>query len=189
MLRPAGLHTCLIFDDEEERQEVVFKFIEAGLQAGEQVSYFTELDPLEIQAWLTSRGLTPPSGHFSVLPAREVYCPDGEFVIERVLDRWKTYEEESAAAGFDAARATGETRWSQTVRGGRRIAEYCSRLNLALAGSRVGALCQFDAKAFDGATLFDILRVHPLMIVGTQVVRNPYYVPPERFLSEHDPGS
>jgi hypothetical protein len=186
-LQPAGLHVCLIYDNEDERQEIVYRFIESGLRAGERVSYFAEqMAPAEVLAWLQSRGVTPPTGgQFDVLPAEEVYTPDGSFVIDRVLERWRRYEHETVEAGFSAARATGETNWSRTVPGGERIAEYCSRLNQALSGSKVGALCQYDAREFDGGTLFDVLRVHPHMIVGTQVVQNPYYVPPEQFLREH----
>lgn len=184
-LQPAGLHVCLIYDNEDERQEIVYRFIRSGLQRGERVSYFAEkMQPQEVLDWLDSRGLTPPASQFDVLPASEVYCPDGEFSIERVLERWESYERETTAAGFAAARATGETTWSRVVPGGEKIAEYCARLNDSLAGSPVGALCQYDAHQFDGATLFDVLRVHPLMIVGTQVVQNPYYILPEQFLKE-----
>lgn len=182
-LRVPGVHICLIYDNEDERQEVVFRFIQAGLNAGERVAYFAEaMSPGEVRSWLTSRGLDLPGpGHFDVTPARDVYCPDGRFSIPEMMERWRDFDRETAEAGFEGARATGETTWSRDVAGGERIAEYCSLLNPALAGSRVGALCQYDARRFDGGTLFDVLRVHPLMLVGTQVVHNPYYVGPEAF--------
>jgi len=43
---------------------------------------------------------------------------------------------------------------------------------------------QYDAQRFDGAKLYDILSVHPMMIVHGQVVRNPYYVEAEVFLAK-----
>ena len=51
--------------------------------------------------------------------------------------------------------------------------------------SGLQAHCQYDARRFDGATLFDVLNVHPMMIIRGQVVRNPYYVEPEHFLERH----
>lgn len=184
-LRIPGAHVCLIYDDDEARQEVVLRFIEAGIRAGERVAYFAEsMDGRDVHAWLQSRGVEiPEAGRFDVMPAREVYCPDGEFSIEAMMERWRAFDRETVAAGFPGCRATGETSWSRDVPGGERIAEYCARLNQALAGSCVGALCQYDSRRFDGATLLDVLRVHPLMLVGTQVVRNPYYVETAEFLA------
>lgn len=178
-----GVHICLIYDNEEERQDVVLRFIEAGIRAGERVAYFAEsMSSEDVRVWLEARGVTvPETGRFDVMPAAQVYCPDGHFSIEAMLEKWRAFDAETKAAGFHAARVTGETAWSREVPGGERIAEYCSRLNGALAGSSVGALCQYDANRFDGGTLLDVLRVHPLMLVGAQVVQNPYYVGPEAF--------
>ncbi|MHB8869130.1 MAG: MEDS domain-containing protein [Thermoleophilia bacterium] len=183
-----GTHVCLIYDNEEERQDIVLRFIEAGIKAGERVAYFAEsMRDEEVRSWLEARGVDiPETGRFDVIPAREVYCPDGTFSIEAMMETWRVFDRETAMAGFSGCRATGETTWSRDVPGGDRIAEYCARLNDVLAGSRLGALCQYDSRRFDGATLLDVLRVHPLMLVGSQVVRNPYYVGASAFLALRD---
>ena len=46
------------------------------------------------------------------------------------------------------------------------------------------ACCHYDARKFDGATLMDVLSIHPVMIVRGQLVQNPYYVKPEIFMEE-----
>jgi hypothetical protein len=179
----SGAHICLIYDDERERREVVSKFVEAGLSEGERVAYFTDAEPLAVRTWLGDHGLEvpePPS--FTLLKTHSVYCPDGEFLPERMPPYWRAFHEESSDLGFPAARATGETSWSREVPGGERIVEYEANLNSVLADLPVTALCQYDVRRFDGATIFDILRVHPLMLVGGQMVRNPYYERPEEFL-------
>ena len=45
------------------------------------------------------------------------------------------------------------------------------------------AVCQYDANAFDGATLMKILKVHPMMVIRGAVVRNPCYIQPDEFLA------
>jgi hypothetical protein len=45
-------------------------------------------------------------------------------------------------------------------------------------------MCLYDARLFDGATLFKVLQVHPYMIARGQIVRNPFYVRPEEFQEE-----
>lgn len=185
----SGAHLCLIYDDERERREVVARFVEEGLAGGERVAYFTDADPPTIRDWLTTHGVElPEPPAFSLTPARTVYFPDGEFLPERMPPYWHRFHREANELGFPAARATGETSWSREVPGGERIVEYEANLNAVLAGLPVTALCQYDVRRFDGATILDILRVHPMMLVGGQVVRNPYYQLPADFLKRSPRG-
>ena len=66
-LRIPGAYVCLIYDDDEERQEVVLRFIEAGIRAGERVAYFAEsMDGQDVRAWLQARGVDiPEAGRFT----------------------------------------------------------------------------------------------------------------------------
>jgi hypothetical protein len=36
-------------------------------------------------------------------------------------------------------------------------------------------MCQYDLNKFDGGTLYDVLNVHPVVIVGGHLLRNPFY--------------
>jgi hypothetical protein len=90
----------------------------------------------------------------------------------------------SIREGYAGARLTGEMTWStRGLPGSENLAEYECRLNILLRTVPTTAVCQYDAQRFDGATLYDILSVHPMMIVHGQVVRNPYYVEAEVFLA------
>jgi hypothetical protein len=48
----------------------------------------------------------------------------------------------------------------------------------------VTAVCQYDARSFDGAVIMDILKVHPLMVIRGSVIHNPFFIKPEEFLDE-----
>ena len=102
---------------------------------------------------------------------------------------WHDFHAEARAGGFDCARATGETSWSREVTDGERIIEYEARLNDVLATMPVTALCQYDVNRFDGATILDVLRIHPVMLVGGQLIQNPYYVTPEQFFASRQSSS
>ena len=54
----------------------------------------------------------------------------------------------------------------QSVPGGDRLLEYESRVSMLLRDHPVTAVCQYDANEFDGATIIDVLKVHPQMIIG-----------------------
>jgi hypothetical protein len=89
------------------------------------------------------------------------------------------------ALGFPAARVIGEMSPEvQDIPGGRRLLEYEARVSLLLAERPITTVCQYDANLFDGATIMEVLKVHPQMIVNGAVIHNPFYIPPAEFLKE-----
>ncbi len=116
--------------------------------------------------------------------ADKVYFADGYFDPDRMLNTLENYYKSSMEMGFSAARVIGEmTSDVQTVPGGERLLEYESRVSLLVKKTPVTAICQYDAKQFDGATILDVLKVHPQMIVNGAVVQNPFYIEPEEYLA------
>lgn len=188
---PCGTHMCYIYNDDRERQEMIAKFVESGLQQREKVGYFVDLiSPEEMRAHFKELGVELPpetdEREFSVSRALDVYCPEGKFVPEIMLQKLRLMHSSSIDEGYTGARASGEMSWAlRGVPGSERLIEYEALINTVVRDYPTTAICQYDARRFDGATLFDILNVHPMMIVRGQVVRNPYYVEPEIFLKQH----
>ena len=186
---PAGVHICQIFNNDQERLDSLLKFLRSGLEAGERSACFTEkLDDADLAQCLAEHGLSfdkfRQSGAFTRAGTSEVYFQDDRFDPDRMLGVLKQYHQDSVAGGYPAARVIGEmTAEIQHVAGGSRLMEYESRVSLLLQQHPVTAVCQYDAKAFDGATIMKVLKVHPLMVVRGRVVHNPFHVPPQEFLA------
>lgn len=186
----AGTHLCLIYDDEGERRRIIEQFLESGLTAGEKVAYLTDTLPVsEVQSWLEELGLPDPrgltAGAFELAFTEDVYCAGGSFDPDKMFDFWRGFLAQATEHGFSGARATGETGWAlHGIPGSDRLIEYEALLTGVLEKVPVTALCQYDANQYSGAVLLDILRVHPLMIVRGQVVKNPYFISAEEFLRE-----
>jgi hypothetical protein len=178
---PAGTHMCYIYADDHEHKEIVSKFVESAVPEQESVSYFADvLSAEDLPAHLARLGIRLPqeraAGHFESDLAHRVYCPDGTFVPQRMLDRTRKLYLESVRAGYSGARETGEMTWAlKGLPGSERLIEYESGLNAVVRECPVTLACQYDARRFSGATLYDVLSVHPYMIVHGQIVRNPYY--------------
>lgn len=177
---PAGTHMCFIFNDETERRQVLAKYIQSGLESDEQVAYFVDtMSPEELREHLRKLGVDvpePENAQCLLLSAEETYCPDGTFSPDRMLDTLESAWEKSRGDGFKGLRVTGEMNWAlRQPPGSERLIEYESRVNQVLARVPVTAICQYDARLFDGETLYRLLKVHPMMIVDGRVVRNPYY--------------
>lgn len=189
---PANTHMCYIFNDEAERREVIARYANSGIAGKELVGYFADLDNADlVDTYLASMGIHPPDdthpGHVIFCPAHAVYCPEGHFAARDMIDRLKDLHRTCQEHHWVNLRVTGEMSWalSPDITGTEELVEYESRLNLLMETHPLTAICQYDANQFDGATLFEILQVHPMMVVRGQIARNPYYIPPLAFLAHH----
>ena len=188
---PPGVHMCYIYNDETQRKKVISQFLESGLLSGEKASYFMDVITIdEMNEYFSSLGLgrllKEHEGRFSVATAKDTYYQSGTFVPDEMLDRLGVFYTQSIKEGYTGARVSGEMSWAATdVPGRSRLIEYEARVNDVLLTYPVNAICQYNAGLFDGALLFDVLSVHPMMIVHGQIVKNPYYIKPEEFLKEY----
>src|ERR1700694_5843922 len=101
-----------------------------------------------------------------------------------MLRKIEQFASESRKAGHAAFRIVGEMTW--TLDGDMKaLAEFEARLNLNRVWERYACagLCQFDVRRFTPETLREMIIVHPLVLVGDRICRNPYYIAPEQYLS------
>jgi len=184
-----GVHICQIFSEEDEWQESLFKYLASGIQGGEKTCCFSEK---ATESFLTEafgrEGLDYSDARdkkaVSLLRTAEIYFQEGRFDPDRMLALLEAFYSKSQAEGFAGARVIGEMSPKvQQIEGGDRLMEYESKVSLLLKTTPITAVCQYDARGFDGATILDILKVHPLMIVRGSVVQNPFFIPPEVYLA------
>ena len=183
---PAGTHMCLIYAHESERRTIIGRYLESGILAKEKVSYFADrIDAEEVREWLLSMDIAlPGDDRLSVLVAEKTYCPSGAFVPDDMLDTLREFYEAAREAGYPNARISGEMSWAlKGIPGSDRLMEYEALVNDVLVTHPVTAICQYDAGLFSGATILDVLKVHPMMVVHGQIVHNPYYMKPQEFLA------
>ncbi len=185
---PGCNHLCLIYDDEAQRKKIVSEYLAAGLRQGKIVRYFADTTtPEEICAWLMELGVEPGQNDgFRIVSAENSYCPGGSFVPQQVIDNAVARYTTAKAAGYTGSWVTGEMSWVlRGIPGAEHFLEYEVGLNLIESDfPRIG-MCQYDARLFDGATLFQILQVHPYMVAHGQIVKNPFYLTPAEFLAQH----
>lgn len=186
-----GVHICQIYSSDEERHDALINFVITGLQNDEKTSCFTEKETQEtLKEYFEKQGFSyqseESSGNFLLSKTADVYFKDGAFEPERMLNLLKAFYNNSLEDKKNGARVIGEmTPQIQEVKGGSRLLEYESKVSLLLKECPVNAVCQYDARAFDGATIMDILKVHPYMIVKGSVVHNPFFIKPEEYLANN----
>jgi hypothetical protein len=184
---PESCHVCLIYENEEQRQKIVSEYIATGLKKGEPVRYFIDkTTPETIHSWLMELGIelaeAEKNGTFGISKAENAYCPDGHFEPQKMINGTIQRYGVAKKAGYTGSRACGEMSWAlKDIPGSDRLLEYEVLLNTVNDPFPHTGMCQYDARLFDGATLFKVLQVHPFMIAQGQIVRNPFYVRPEEF--------
>ena len=50
--------------------------------------------------------------------------------------------------------------------------------------TRDPVICTYDVSNYSGAFIVEVMRTHPMIIVGGILQENPFYVPPEEFVRE-----
>ena len=59
-----------------------------------------------------------------------------------------------------------------------------SRVNDVWSRHDDAVICTYNLAKFGGDTVVDIMRTHPMIIIGGILQENPFFVPPEQFLRE-----
>jgi hypothetical protein len=82
------------------------------------------------------------------------------------------------AGGNNFAQHSVTRRFGTFIPGVERLIEYEARINKVLKTHPMTTLCQYDTRKFSGGMIYELLNVHPVMIVHGQIMRNPFYVAP-----------
>jgi PAS domain S-box-containing protein len=181
-------HFCSIYESPQEHYAVAIPFIQIGLDRGEKCIYIADDGSVgDVRQAMQSEGIDVDRATTSkalVLATKEqAYLEHGSFHPDWMFTFWKEATQLAMSEGFSALRATGETEW--VLRGGRgleRWMEYESRLTHTLSESNCSALCQYNRRLFPPELILDVIRTHPMVVYGSTVCRNLYYVPPDEFL-------
>lgn len=185
---PVGTHMCLIFTNDRERIESLQKFLLSGIAGGERVACFSDkMTEESITAYFLEHNISyekhKTANAIFLSETGTVYFRDGAFNPDQILHDLADFHDQSKEMGFTAARVIGEMSPEvEHISGGDRLLEYESGVSLLVRKKPVTAVCQYDATAFSGATIMNVLKVHPKMIINGAVVHNPFFIEPEQSL-------
>jgi hypothetical protein len=64
------------------------------------------------------------------------------------------------------------------------VIEFEARVNDVWRRHDNAVICVYDLSKFGGETVIDIMRTHPMVVIGGSLQQNPFFVPPAEFLGE-----
>lgn len=183
-------HACAFFHTKEEEYRVLLPFIMEGFERGDRAFHIVKPEhrPAHM-ARLEQEGVDTATaetqGLLEVRTWQETYLKDGRFdqhlMIETLL---KMIAPENAPPG-KMSRNIANMEWALEDRPGmHEIVEYEARLNQALPAQHDPVVCTYDLTQFDASVVIDIMRTHPMVIIGGILQENPFYIPSEQMLAE-----
>jgi len=183
-------HVCAFFNSDEEEYRVLLPFIKDGLKAGDKAVHVLNPDQRQDHlSRLASAGIDPvaaeQSGQLELRVNTEVYLPDGRFDPDRMLQVFERLASGNATGGFPLSRICCRMDWAVEDRSHvDDVIEFESRVNDVWRRHDDAVICTYHLGQFGGDAVIDIMRTHPLVIVGGILQQNPFFVPPDEFLLE-----
>ncbi len=180
-------HVCAFVNGREEGDRFLDPFVTQGLKQGERLLLL--VDPAERGErvnHLRHLGLDMPTlleEHRCELRTwTETYLRGGEFDQYAMLD---LLDELLIGSRSPRIRVVADMGWASGQEDvGERLIEFEARANFVHAKHQHVVICVYDVSKFDGAFVVDILRTHPMVLVGGMLQLNPFFVPAKEFLEE-----
>lgn len=183
-------HACAFFNSADEEHRVLRPFIVEGFRRGERA--FHIIDPAqrsEHARRLEAAGVPVEAaerrGQLELRSWHDAYLRDGHFDQDRMLALIQEVLEDGKRRGFPLTRLVAHMEWSLEDRPGvGDLVEYEARLSYVLPKYRDPVICTYDLARFGGAVVVDIIRTHPIVIIGNVIQENPFYSRPDELLAE-----
>jgi hypothetical protein len=184
-------HVCAFFNDLDEEHRVLRSFFKDGFDRGEKAVHIVEAAKRQdylnrlAEADINVQEMMD-TGRLEVLPWTDMYVRDHRFDQDAMLASVEELIRSSAGGGYPRTSLVGHHMdWLFLDQPAvNNLLEYEARLNQVLSKYDAPVICNYDISKFSASVAMDVMRTHPLVIIGGLLRENPFFVPPEQFLLE-----
>jgi hypothetical protein len=183
-------HICAFFNSIDEEHRVLRSFIKEGLDRGEKVFHVVDPELREKHLkLLAGAGINVPraidTGQLEVRRWQDAYLRGDHFDQNAMLALIEEVLQSADTDGYPLTRLLAHMEWALLDKPGvDNLVEYEARLNYVLPKYNDPVICTYDLSKFSASVTMDILRTHPVVIIGGMLQENPFFVPPDQFLLE-----
>ena len=183
-------HVCAFFNSREEEFTVLLPFLKEGFDAGDRaVHILDKKHRAERVRRLMLDGIdavgAKKSGRLEMRTWDDAHLRGARFDQNRMIELLRQIGSTGSNHGTGIARIWANMEWTLLdFPGVHDILEYESRINDVLPNYDLATVCTCDLRRFSASLVMDVLRTHPLVILGGILQDNPFYVPPVEFLRE-----
>jgi hypothetical protein len=183
-------HVCAFFNSDEEEYRVLLPFIKEGFECGHKAVHVVNPDQRSDHVQrLIAAGINPEAaernGQLELRIKTDTYLRDGGFDQDRMLQAFEQIASGNAPGGFPLSRIVCRMDWAAEGKSYvNDLIEFESRVNAVWEHHDDAVICTYHLGQFSGDTVIDIMRTHPMVIIGGILHQNPFFVPPGDFLRE-----
>ena len=187
----AQRHVCAFFRNPDEQYRILLPFIKEGFECSDRAFHVVDLKLREEHLRrLESAGIavtaTQHRRQLEVTTVEETFLRGGRFNPDAMLALIQETLKTGATLGFSLTRFIAHVA-ERILEGGSNADEWIkceARLNYILPRYDDPVICVYDLAKFGGAVVVDMLRTHPMVIIGGLLQENPFFVPPDEFLRQ-----
>ena len=184
-------HICAFFNTMDEEHRVLGSFYRDGFDRGEKATHIVDAEHRDLYLKrLAEDGIDVnkmiDTGQLEVLPWTDMYVRDHRFDQDAMLASVEELIRSGASAGYTHTKLVGHHMdWVFADKPAvNSLLEYEARLNDLLSKYGAPVICNYDLSKVNASVAIDIIRTHPLVIIGGLLRENPFFVPPDKFLEE-----
>jgi len=185
-------HICAFFANDDEEYRVLLPFLREGLSCGDKsVQVVNPEQHQEHLHRLAAEGVDTAahqrSGQLQVHNNTDVYLRDGQFDKDRMLTTFEQMADSARTVeGFPMSRIICRMDWASGDQSHiEDVIEFESRVNDVWSRYDDAVICTYHLTKLSGDAVIDIMRTHPMVIIGGLLQQNPFFTPPEEFLREY----
>jgi len=183
-------HVCAFFNSRDEEYRVLLPFIKDGLACGDKAIHI--VDPARHHSHLehlAAAGIDAAAAQgkaqMEIRTTTETYLKNGQFDQDSMLAAFEHIASGSGAGLYPLSRIICQMEWaSEHPECIDDLVAFESRVNDVWQQHDDAVICVYDLAKFSADTVIDIMRTHPMVIIGGILQQNPFFVPPGEFLEE-----
>jgi hypothetical protein len=183
-------HICAFFNDFDEQHRVLRSFIKEGFERGDKAFHIVDPGLWEDHLQrLAEAGIdvqrARSTGQLEMRRWQDAYLRDDRFDQDAMLALLEEVLQSGAAAGYPLTRFVSRAEAALVNKAGvDSWLEYETRVNYVVPKYNDPVICTYDLSKFSASIVMDMLRTHPVVIIGGVLQENPFFVPPDQFLLE-----
>ncbi len=169
---------------------MLLPFIKDGFACGDRAIHVVNPEQRDEHLLrLTAAGIdtaaTEQSGQLQLRTNTENYLREGRFDQDRMLAAFEQLASGNTDGPYPLSRIVCRMDWAADDKSHvDDLIEFESRVNDVWCRHDDAVICTYHLSKFGGDTVIDIMRTHPMIIIGGILQQNPFYVPPTEFLRE-----
>ena len=185
-------HICAFFNSLDEEHRVLRSFIKDGFDRGEKAFHIVDPDPRDERLKRLAdididveRAMG--SGQLEVRLWQDCQFRGGRFDQDAMLALIEEVLHSGPAAGYPLTRFLGHMEWALLDKPGLddlSFVEFETRVNYISPKYDDPLICAYDLSKFSASMMIDVMRTHPVVLIGGVLQENPFFVPPDQFLLE-----